>query len=155
MVEEAIKKHLAEHPVFKGLDEKHISAITQHAKKIHVNEGVLIFNQDTPADAFYIVLEGEVSVEIPAIYGSPINMQTLAPGDVLGWSWLFPPYKWHFDARATEDTTLVEVDGKSIREECEVDTRMGYELVLHFAAFMQQRMEAARRRVMDLYGPDS
>ncbi len=72
----------------------------------------------------------------------------------MGWSWIFPPYQWHFDARATEDTVVIEVDGKSLRERCEADPRVGYALVKQFATLMMQRLNAARRKVMDLYGPE-
>jgi CRP-like cAMP-binding protein len=81
-------------------------------------------------------------------------MQTLKAGEILGWSWIFPPYKWHFDARATEDSEVIAVDGVALRQHCDEHPALGYALVKHFASFMMERLNASRRKVMDLYGPE-
>jgi len=155
MVEKAVVTELlAQHPIFKTLDADTIEAIADHSSEIHVKRGVLIFRQQSEANQFYLVKSGEVSVEIPAIYGAPICMQTLGEAEVLGWSWLFPPYTWHFDARATEDSVLIEFNGAALRERCEQEPKIGYELVKHFAALMMDRLNASRRKVMETYGPD-
>jgi CRP-like cAMP-binding protein len=155
MTEQDIRAFVAQHPTFKDLAPEHIRVIAEHASDVEFKRGVLIFRQHTEAEYFYLIRKGQVTVEIPAIYGGPIIMQTLGPGDVLGWSWIFPPYQWHFDARASEDTSAVQIDGKALRARCEEDTRLGYDLVKYFAAFMMERLNASRQKVMDLYAPES
>jgi CRP-like cAMP-binding protein len=155
MVDKSVLKELlAQHPIFKTLDADTTDALADHAREKTFKRGVLIFRQDADASHFYLIKGGEVSVEIPAIYGAPITMQTLHAGAILGWSWIFPPYKWHFDARATEACTLIEFDGTALRARCEEDPKIGYALVKHFAAFMMDRLNASRRKVMETYNPD-
>lgn len=79
-------------------------------------------------------------------------IQTLGPGDVLGWSWLFPPYYWHFDARALEPTEAVFFHGTPLREECESDHDLGYELVKRMSAVMMRRRQATRRSLLERGG---
>ena len=148
-------EYFSKHPMFTGLEHRVLEVMASHAKKESFKDGVLIFRQQTDAEAFYAILEGEVAVEIPALYGAPINMQTLKVGDILGWSWIFPPYKWHFDARATEDTEVITIDGTLLRTCCDEDPAMGYVIVKHFASFMMERLNASRSKVMEMYGPDS
>lgn len=155
MAEGSLDDYMLTHPIFDGLESGIVKVLAQNASEVEFNRGVLIFKQDAPAEFFYLIREGEVSVEIPSLYGAPITMQQLGPDKVLGWSWIFPPYKWHFDARATEATKAVQVDGIRLRLQCEENPRMGYELVKHFSLLMMERLSAARQRVMDVYGPDS
>lgn len=155
MASSRLETYMAKHPIFKGISPEHMAVVAEHAQEVTFNPGVLILQQDANADRFYLIIEGQVALEIPALYGSPINIQSVGPGEVVGWSWLFPPYKLHFDARAEEPTTLIQVDGERLRVRCQEDPRLGYELACHFATLMMQRLDAARRKVMDMYGPDT
>ena len=94
-----------------------------------------------------------MSLEIASPYAGPLTIQTLGKGELLGCSWLFPPYRWHFDARALEPTDAVAVDGGYVRSQCEAKPALGYELMKRFAHVMHQRMQAARLQIIDLYGP--
>ena len=79
-------------------------------------------------------------------------IQSLKEGEVLGWSWMIPPYKWHFDARAFDLTRAIALDGACLREKCEEDHDLGYELMSRFALIIAQRLEATRLQLMDIYG---
>jgi len=151
----ALETYLSKHPAFKDLSPEHTAIVAKYASAQQFKAGVLIFNQDEPADQFFMITEGKVTVEIPALYGAPVIIETLGSGEVLGWSWLFPPYKWHFAARAAEDTTTFQIDGKRLRQECDQDPVLGYAVVMCVAKFMMERLSASRQRVMDLFGPDS
>jgi CRP/FNR family transcriptional regulator, cyclic AMP receptor protein len=82
----------------------------------------------------------------------PITVETIGPGEILGWSWLFPPYRWHFDGRAVEGTRAIAFDAKCLRLKCEEDHDLGYELVKQFAHVMMERLQATRLRMLDVYG---
>ncbi len=79
-------------------------------------------------------------------------IETLGPGDVVGWSWLFPPYRWQFDAVALERVAAVALDGACLRAKCDDDTRLGFELTRRFAGVLIDRLQATRLRLLDLYG---
>jgi CRP-like cAMP-binding protein len=80
-----------------------------------------------------------------------ITIETIASGDVLGWSWLFPPYRWHFDAQALELTRAIAFDGACLRAKCDDDHDLGYALQ-RFARIMMQRLQATRLQLLDVYG---
>ena len=78
-------------------------------------------------------------------------IQTLTAGHVLGWSWLFPPYYWHFDARALEPTRAIFFYGTRLREECEQDPDLGYALMKRVTQVLINRLQATRRQILDSY----
>jgi CRP-like cAMP-binding protein len=78
-------------------------------------------------------------------------IETIASGEVLGWSWLFPPYTWHFGATALADTCAIEFDARAVRAVCDADPALGYALTLRFLGVMADRLQAARIRLLDLY----
>ena len=92
-----------------------------------------------------------VALEVFTPTRGPVVIETLGPGEVLGWSWLFPPYRWHFDAQAVEPVRAVALDGGCLRGKCEEDPRLGYELTRRFAAIMMDRLQATRLRLLDVY----
>lgn len=147
------ESYLAKLPFFKGLGKEYIDRLCSHVKAKHLQAGDVVFSQDDKASSFFVIREGQVEVQIPSIYGAPIVVQTLGKNQVLGWSWLLPPYKWHFEARASQDSVILEFDGEALRKQCEEDARMGYELMKHFAALMADRVQAARMRVLEVCGP--
>jgi CRP-like cAMP-binding protein len=102
-----------------------------------------------------MIRQGKVAIQIQAAERGPITVQTLGEGDVLGWSWLIPPYRWRFDARATELTRAIALDGKCLRTKSEEDHNLGYELLRRFSSIIVQRLEAARLQLLDVYGTRS
>ncbi len=149
----SIEDYLASHEFFKGLDSSFISFLAGAVTEIHVEEDDVLFSHGKPADKFYLLREGSISIEIPALVGPPLEVQALGEGKILGWSWLIPPYKWNFLARAKEDSTVLEFDGKAILQHCEADPRFGYDLIKRFAALMSERLDAARQKLMDQWNP--
>jgi len=143
--------YLSQHPVFRDLSPEHIALIGSLASSQQLSPQRRVFEHDRDADHFYIVHSGQVTIEVPALGGEPLTIQTLGPGSVLGWSWLLPPYRWLFDARATVETTVIAVDGKGLREACERDPALGYQVLKRFAALMAERLNAARMTAMRHY----
>lgn len=146
---------LAEHPFLKGLDPRHLQVIVGCASNVRFDAGQFIFREGEEANQFYIIRHGKVSLEVFAPGRGSITIQTVGEGEVLGWSWLFPPYHWHFDARALELTRAIAFDGKCLRTKCEEDHDLGYELVKRFAHILVERLQATRLQLLDVYGVHS
>jgi CRP-like cAMP-binding protein len=151
MTASSLATYLAQHPVLKALPSDHIALIVSCASEQQIPAQRRIFEHDKDADAFYIVRSGKVTIEVPSLGGEPLSIQTLGPDSILGWSWLLPPYRYMFDARAAIATTVVAVDGKRLRDECERDPRLGYQILKLFAALMAERLNAARITAMRHY----
>lgn len=144
---------LAEHPFFRGLDPQYLELLAGCGSNVRFEAGQTIFHEGEPADTFYLIRHGRVSLEVFSPERGPLTIQTLAAGEVLGWSWLFPPYRWFFDARALELTRAVAMDGACLRTKCEEDPRLGYEMMRRFAQVIVERLQATRLQLLDLYGP--
>ncbi len=143
---------LAEHPFLKGFAPPYIELIAGCASNVRFNKGDFIFREDEEADRFYLIRHGLVALDVFVPQRGPVTIDTIQEGEVLGWSWLFPPYRWHFDARALQLTRAVAFDGKCLREKCETDTNLGYDLVKRFSLVIMQRLQSARLQLLDLYG---
>lgn len=144
---------LSKHPFFSELAPEHLSELEQAARELHFQDGDAVFRQDESARHFYLITKGEASIQIPSIYGPPLIVQKLGAGELLGWSWLIPPYKWHFDARATSDLDVIEFDGARLLQRCEKDPALGYQLLKRFSALMSDRVQAARLKMMEVCEP--
>jgi CRP/FNR family transcriptional regulator, cyclic AMP receptor protein len=140
----SLQSYIAHHPMFEGLSVPQVELMASHAFTITARPQERIFKHDTPADRFYIVRDGKVALQVPAIEGEPLTIQTVGAGNVLGWSWLVAPYLWLFDARALVPSVLVAFDGGRLREQCDADPELGYALLRHFARLMAERLNAAR-----------
>ena len=145
--------YLSTHAFFSGLNEKYIELLSEFATQKHFAKGHVLFQQGKRADKFYLVREGRVSVQVPALVGPVLELQILGENEMLGWSWLIPPYRWNFLARAVEDTEVIEFDGAAILAKCEQDPKFGYELFKRFTALMSERLNASRQKMMDQYNP--
>jgi CRP/FNR family transcriptional regulator, cyclic AMP receptor protein len=117
----SLESIIRQHSFFRGLDDRYIQFIVGCARNVRFDEDDVIVHEGDPAERFYFIREGLVSVELAMPSKGPTILQTVGEGDVLGWSWLAPPYRWHFDARALRPTRAVDFDGKCLREKCEED----------------------------------
>jgi CRP/FNR family cyclic AMP-dependent transcriptional regulator len=143
---------IREHPFFQGLEDHHLQLLAGCAANVRFDEGHVIFREGDPADHFYIIREGLVAVELMIPQHGSTTVETVSEGEVLGWSWLFAPYRWHFAARTQQPTRAVAFDGKCLRTKCEQDHDLGYEFVKRFAHIVTERLEATRLQLLDLYG---
>lgn len=148
---ETLERVLAEHPFFKGLEPPHIQLIVGCAANVRFERGTLLFREGEEANHFYVVRHGRVSLRIFSPKRGPIVIDTVGEGEILGWSWLLPPYHWHFSARAEELTRAIALDGKCLRAKCEEDNALGYQLLKRFAHIIEQRLQATRLQLLDLY----
>jgi CRP-like cAMP-binding protein len=149
---ETLERILAEHPFFKDLSEPYLQLVTGCAANVRFDPNQLIFREGEEANQFYLIRQGRVALQLFAPDRGVITVETLEEGDILGWSWLIPPYNWHFDARALELTRAIALDGKCLRNKCEVDHNLGYELLKRFAHIIEQRLSSTRLQMLDMYG---
>jgi CRP/FNR family transcriptional regulator, cyclic AMP receptor protein len=146
---------LAESPVFLGLSPQRRDLIAGCGQNTTFERGERLFREGAPASTFYLVRRGRVALSIHVPGRGDVVLETLEPGEVVGWSWLFPPYRWHFDAVAVEDVGAVAFDGGCLRGKCDADPALGYDLMRRFAQIMIGRLQQTRLRLLDLYGDGS
>jgi CRP-like cAMP-binding protein len=149
---ETLERILAEHPFFKGLETPYLQLVVGCASNVRFDAGEFIFREGEEANEFYLIRKGKVALEIFAPDRGSITIQTIGEGEILGFSWLIPPYRWIFDARALELTLAIALDGKCLRTKCEEDHDLGYEFLKRFAYVIGQRLQAKRLQLLDLYG---
>ena len=147
-----IEQYLPDHPFFAGLDAGALALVAGCATNVSFAAGEFLFREGKPADQFFVVRRGRVAIEVHGPAAGTKVVDTVEAGDVVGWSWLVPPYRWLFDARAVEATGAVAFDGRCLRGKCEEDPRLGYELMKLVTQVMFSRLVATRVRLLDLYG---
>jgi CRP/FNR family cyclic AMP-dependent transcriptional regulator len=141
---------LPKHPFLEGLSPHQLRLLSDCAMVVRFQPGELIFREGDPANRFYLITKGKIALESYVQDRGTTLIQTVGVGDVLGWSWLFPPYYWHFDARALEPVEAIFFYGTPLRDECESDHDLGYELVKRMAEVMMKRLQATRRQLLQL-----
>jgi CRP-like cAMP-binding protein len=139
-------------PVFQSLSAAQLELIAGCGQNTGFEAGDYLFREGGQADTFYLLRHGRVQLEIFAPGRGAVTIQTVDEGDVVGWSWLFPPYRWHFDARALDSVRAVAFDGACLRGKCDDDHSLGYELLRRFSPVMLERLQATRMQLLDVYG---
>jgi CRP/FNR family transcriptional regulator, cyclic AMP receptor protein len=151
-VQKDIDALLAEHSFFKDFAPSYRALIAGCGKNVQFDAGQLLVKTGEPANQFFAIRHGRASIELHSTERGPLILQTVEAGDILGWSWLFPPYRWKFDVRAVEAVRAIGFDGECLRGKCERDPAMGYDFMKRFAQVFMERLEAARLQLLDLYG---
>ncbi len=139
------------HPFLAGMNKAQLALLTDCAIGSHFKKGQVILEEGEQASRFYLVESGKVTLESGAKYGRPVIVDTIGAGDLLGWSWMFPPHIWQFTAHAAEPTTAIFFYGTILREYCERDHSLGFELLKRMSAVMIRRMQAARKKMLDVH----
>lgn len=145
-----LEQQLRVHPFTKGLSPEDAPELARHAELVSFESRDVIFDAGAPADRFYLIRTGVVSLEVTTATGAIRSIQTITEGSVLGWSWLFPPYRWEFRAVAETPVRAIAIGGEALRTTCEVNPALGYRLVRRIAEAMADRLHATRRRLSDL-----
>ena len=143
---------LHEHPFFEGLTPEMVDVVSGCGINVHLDPGEVLFAANDPADRFFVLRRGKVALEIDTPRSGPLVIGTLGPGEVLGVSWILPPYRASFDARAIEDTSAVSIDAACLRDKCDADHELGYNLYKRFAGLVRDRLQATRVQLLDVYG---
>lgn len=152
---ENLEHVLEHHPFFQGLEPRYVKLVAGCGSNVKFDAGEFLFKEGEEANSFYIVRRGKIAVEAFAAERGSLIIDTLCDGDILGWSWLIPPYNWHFDAKAVELTRAIALDARCLRTKCEEDHDLGYELLKRFAQIIEDRLQATRIQLLDLYSISS
>ena len=153
MSNQSITEYLSNHEFFSEFSDDVLKFLCECSSMREIKKGHILFRQGENADKFYVVRNGRISLQMPAIMGPTLEIQTLDKDQVLGWSWLISPYKWNFQTKAEEDSELLQFDGTAILARCEQEPKFGYELLKKFAALMSVGLNAARQKMMDEWNP--
>jgi CRP/FNR family cyclic AMP-dependent transcriptional regulator len=145
-----LEARIAAHPFVCGMSEHYVPLLADCAMHSHFAAEQIIFREGEPANRFYLIEHGRVVLESSTL-GEPVTIEEIGDGDLLGWSWLFPPYVWHFSARALEDTTAIFFYGTVLREHCEKDPSLGFELFKRMSVVMLRRLQAARQKFLNFH----
>ena len=153
MSNQSITEYLSAHEFFSEFSDDDLKFLCECSSMREIKKGQILFLQGEHADKFYVVRSGRISLQMPAIMGPTLEIQTVDEDQVLGWSWLISPYQWNFQTKAEDDSELLQFDGAAILAQCELDPKLGFELVKKFAALMSVGLNAARLKMMDEWNP--
>ena len=153
MSNQSITEYLSAHEFFSEFSDDVLKFLCECSSTREIKKGQILFLQGEHADKFYVVRSGRISLQMPAIMGPTLEIQTVDEDQVLGWSWLISPYQWNFQTKAEEDSELLQFDGAAILARCEQDPKLGFELVKKFAALMSVGLNTARLKMMDEWNP--
>lgn len=147
----ALESLIARHPFLAGLNPHFHHFFNECASLQRFGPGQEIFHEHSEAGRFYLVQSGKVALETFVPGCGMVTIQTLGPGEALGWSWLFPPQRWQFTATAREPTELIAFDAASLRDRAEENRDFGIELITRVARVLLQRLQGTREQLIDLY----
>jgi CRP-like cAMP-binding protein len=138
---------LAAQPFLKGLTEHQLGRLAPLAHQSIFHAGNRVFHEGEPADRFWIITDGRVELDTEVPGYEKLVIETLEAGSVLGWSWMFPPYRWHFGATAVATTFTVTFNGALVTALCQRDPALGYDLTMRFLQVMGDRLQTTRMRL--------
>lgn len=149
---EGLERILREHPFFAGLPPSFCALVSGCAKNVRFDAGQYLFHEGESADEFYLIRHGRVALMITVPGKGTVTIYTVSEGELAGVSWLVPPYRWTYDAKALELTRALAIDAKCLRGKCESDHDLGYEMMKRFMPVLIERLHAARLQMLDVYG---
>lgn len=148
---EGLERILGEHKLFAGLGRPFLELAAGCAKNVRFDPDDYLFHADDPADWIYLVRHGRAALEVTMPNRGAIRFETVGEGEVVGLTWLLPPYRWGYDARATELTRAIALDARCLRDKCEADHDLGYAVLKRFLPVLVQRLQATRLQMLDVY----
>jgi CRP/FNR family transcriptional regulator, cyclic AMP receptor protein len=149
---QTIDELIAATPVFAGMEPAYLTLIAGCGRNMHVDPGTYLLREGQPADTFFLIRRGRIALELHAPGRGSLLIETLDDGEVVGWSWLFEPYRWQMDGRAITSCSLIAFDGACLRGKCEEDHELGYQFMKRFAANVTSSLQATRLQLLDVYG---
>lgn len=149
---EGIEQIITEHPFFSGIDPAYTHLIGGCARNVRFDPGRYLLQHGSPAEQFYLLRHGRVALELSGPGRGTVTFQTLGPGELVGVSWLLPPYRWTYDAKAIELVRAIGIDAECLRAKSDADHDLGYALMKRFMPVLVQRLQAARLQLLDVYG---
>jgi CRP-like cAMP-binding protein len=147
-----LKSRLADHPFFQGMSGELVDLLARNATEQSFTTGDLLIREGEPANEFLLITNGKVALEVVAPDRPRLTIQTIGPGEVLGWSWITAPYRWRLDARALKPTKAIALEAPMLREALETRPSDGYQFLLKLLPVIGQRLENTRMQLLDIHG---
>jgi CRP/FNR family transcriptional regulator, cyclic AMP receptor protein len=147
-----IDELLADAPAFEGMSKEHLELIAGCAQNRTFEDGAYLFREGDAANTFYVIRTGMIALETHVPERGALRIETIDDGDLVGWSWLVPPYRVDFDARALGTVHTISFDAACLRDKADEDPVLGYELMRRFIPVIVERLQATRVRMLDVYG---
>jgi CRP/FNR family transcriptional regulator, cyclic AMP receptor protein len=144
----SLKERIVDHPFFIGMAPEHLDIVARHAREAEYTPDQILFSEGEPANRFFVIEQGKIALEAHETANRSYRIQLLGEGDVLGWSWLFPPFVWHFRARAIEPVRVIVLDGAHLLVTAEQDKTFGYELMKRLAQLVIKRLQITRKELV-------
>jgi CRP/FNR family transcriptional regulator, cyclic AMP receptor protein len=148
----ASEGRVLEHPFFHEFDPHIVRTLVPKASERTYDVGEYLAEEGTPCHEFLLVFEGKVALEIGAADRPRVTVQTVGPGEVVGWSWLVPPYEWRFDARAVKATRVISLDAPTVRHTLDAHPAFGYRFLARLLPVLAERLENTRVQLLDIHG---
>jgi len=149
---EGLERIVLAHPFFAGFEAELGQIVAGCARNHRFNPGEYLGHEGDPANEFFLIRHGKVALEILPPGQPAIVFATEGEGEIVGVSWLLPPYRWRFDARAVELTRAIGINAQCLRDKCEADHDLGYAMMKRFLPLLTQRLEETRLQILDVYG---
>ena len=149
---EAIADRVLSHPFFAGLDPTLVHEMVAKAEERSYDLGEMLVREGRPAEEFFLVMEGKVALEVGSADRGAITVETIGRGEILGWSWLVPPYRWRFDARATKLTQVIALNAAIARYALAAHPAFAYQFLMKFLPVVAERLENTRVQLLDIHG---
>lgn len=149
---EGLDRIVREHPFFASLDEAFCKLVCGCAKNVRFEAGQYLFREGEAANQFYLLRHGRVALEVTAPGRGALTFQTVGEGEIVGVSWLVPPYRWTYGAKALELVRAIAMDATCLRQKCEINHDLGYEMMKRFVPVLVQRLQTTRLQILDVYG---
>jgi CRP-like cAMP-binding protein len=150
---ESLEQTLARHPFLLGLDRRFLPQLARLGSHKKFDAQQMIFHEGRPANELFLICRGKIGIETALLGIGDLVVQSLGPGEVVGWSWLLPPFQYHYSARALELTDVIALDGETLRGQCESNHDLGYEMMKRFALVIVQRLAATREQLLHFPDP--
>jgi CRP-like cAMP-binding protein len=143
---------IGQHPLFADFAPEHLALIAGCGRNVRCRAGQFLCRAGNAAEHFFLIRRGMVALELEVPGRGPFRFATASAGDVVGWSWLIPPYQWQFDARVVQDVSAIQFDGACLRGKGDADPELGYALMKAFAGVLVRRFMETRLQLIDVYG---
>ncbi len=150
MTVQSITQSLAELRFFKDMPREHLEMLAGCASPVAFKKGEFLLLVGHEATHFVAIREGMVALEMEAA-NKITTLQTIGEGSIVGWSWLVPPYTWHYDARAATPVSAIQFDARCVRDLCESNPAFGYDVLKHFSHVIVERLMNTRIQLADMY----
>jgi CRP-like cAMP-binding protein len=151
MSEPGIPEALLTHPFLNGLSEQHRILLASRAQPFVAGPGELLAREGEVAKTFYLIHTGQVALDTHTPDRGMVPFQTVGPGEIVGWSWLVPPHRWRFDCRAAGQVQGLAFEADWLRERCNQDHELGYQLLRQLVGVIANRLAATRLQLLDIY----